>query len=119
MTQHMTRDERGAQIARNDIEAGDKVVVEWSPYAWWTDETDVSGRVRAVVESVGHFGDITLTVEGTDIKLRDYGEGRRYVSGPAAFNPETPDRTDVGTGARYYERSILAEIESEFEGLDE
>ena len=102
MTEHIRRNERGTRKERTNVQAGDKVVFEWSPYQWLTDETDVSGRVVGRVTYVCDIpGDIVLEVNGET--RRDYGEGRRYVSGRADFNSETPDRTDVGMGGRYYE----------------
>jgi len=101
MTEHISRNERGARIERTDVSEGMTVIMEWSPYRWWTDETDVSGRVTAHVTDVCDIsGDIVLEVDGETV--RDYGEGRRYVSGRADFNSETPDRTDVGMGGTYY-----------------
>lgn len=101
------RDDRGERIARDAVEEGDTVVFEWSPYQWWSRETDVSGRVVVEVTTAPaddlHVGDAVLEVVGLDgMTLRDYG-GMGYVAGPAEFNDDTPDRTDVGRGGRYYE----------------
>jgi len=102
MTEHISRNERGARIERTDVSDGMTVIMEWSPYRWWTDEADVSGRVVGRVTDVCDIsGDIVLEVDGETV--RDYGEGRRYVSGRADFQDGVPSRTDVGTGARYYE----------------
>jgi len=99
-TTHIPRDERGEQIDRDELEAGDTVIVEWSPYQWWSDHTGISGRtVMRVIDGPDFTGDVRLKVN--DIILRDYGEGRRYVSGPS-YEEDMPERTDVGMGARYY-----------------
>jgi len=102
MTERVSRHERGSRIERTDVQAGDTVVFEWSPYGWYSRNTDVHGRVKAVVADVCDIsGDITVEVDGET--LRDYGEGRRYVSGRADFQDGVPSRTDVGIGATYYE----------------
>lgn len=101
-TDFIRRENRGDKIPRSDVETGDTVVFDWSPYDWWTDETAVSGRVLATVTDVCDIsGDIVLDIDGETV--RDYGEGRRYVSGRADFCDGVPNRTDVGQGGRYYE----------------
>jgi hypothetical protein len=112
---HVRRENRGEKIARSDVSEGDTVVFDWSPYDWWNRETGVSGRVKARVTDVCDIsGDIVIRVlDGSEVihsdgtvshgeVLRDYGEGRRYVSGRADFCDGVPDRTDVGMGGRYY-----------------
>lgn len=96
----------GDRIERSDLEQNDVVMMKWSPYGWFSDGTGLGGclRVRVDVAPADDIaGDGRLVVEGSGEVLRDYGGGRRYVSGPAGFNPDTPDRTDVGMGATYYE----------------
>jgi len=101
--QFIPRHKRGSRIERTDISEGMTVVFDWSPYGWYTRGTDISGRVKArVVDVCDISGDIKVETENGET-LRDYGEGRRYVSGRADFQDGVPSRTDVGTGAKYYE----------------
>ena len=103
MSQRVSRQERGSRIERTDVSEGDTVVMEWSPYGWYEDEVGTCDRITVEVTDVCTIGgDIILKTDDGEI-LRDYGEGRRYVSGRADFQDGVPDRTDVGIGAVYYD----------------
>jgi hypothetical protein len=104
---HVRRENRGERIARDELTEGQTVVMQWKPYQWAADAHDgaICGRQVVTVErppSDDIAGDASLTTE-TGVSLRDYGQGRRYVSGPTAGADDVPDRTDIGTGARYFE----------------
>lgn len=102
---HVPRENRGERVERSELQAGETVVMEWSPYTWAAEAHNgaLAGRMRVTVVTPpcdNIAGDAVIETNG-GIRLRDYGEGRRYVSGPSERD-DMPTPTDIGTGARYY-----------------
>lgn len=92
------------RIDRSELETGDTVVFGWNPYEWYAEQTGVSGYMTAEITDVCDIsGDIVMELTETGETVRDYGEGRRYVSGRSDWMDDMPDRTDVGMGGQYYQ----------------
>lgn len=90
------------RVSRDRVKEGERYIFEWSPYSWALDEQGLDGLVAVTVTDTGGIvRDIVMETDG-GVTLRDLGEGRAQVMGPADRIDGVPDRTDVGRGGRYY-----------------
>lgn len=89
---------------RDNLEEGEKVVLDWDPYRW---ASEVEGYVDRcyveVIEVHDGSGDIKLEMEDGRV-LIDLGEKRSQVMGFAENKEDVPDYTDVGLNATYYKK---------------
>lgn len=95
----------GDKISRDELEEGDEVILEWSPYDWAKENEGYVSRHEAEVDSIhSTSGDIRLTLpDGRTIK--DLGGSRVQVMGPSENTDSVPDYTDVGAGIdNYYKK---------------
>lgn len=91
------------RVPRDELREADTYIFDWNPYGWASDAQDLKGRIFVRVTDIGPIaGDIKLEAQDGTV-LRDLGEGRRQVMGPADNRTGVPDRTDVGHGGSYYE----------------
>lgn len=95
--------DEATRVPRDEVREGRTYIFDWDPYGWAWEEQDLEGRVEVTADDVHSLtGDIRLVADDGTV-LRDLGEGRAQVMGPADRMEGMPDRTDVGRGGRYYE----------------